>query len=54
MISAAPVIGSEISKSGMKRYFFVAMAPLVILTVFAGFASCCVPRWGCWERRYCA
>jgi hypothetical protein len=38
MISASPVIGSEPIKAGMKRYFFAAMAGLVILTVFAGFA----------------
>jgi hypothetical protein len=38
MISAAPAIGSETLKTGMKRYFFVAMAALVILTVFVGFA----------------
>jgi hypothetical protein len=38
MISALPVIGPEPLKTGMKRHFFVAMAALVILTVFAGFA----------------
>jgi hypothetical protein len=38
MISASPVIASEPLRTGMKRYFFVAMAALVILTVFAGFA----------------
>jgi hypothetical protein len=38
MISAPSAIGFEPSKSGMKRYFFVAMAALVILTAFAGFA----------------
>jgi hypothetical protein len=38
MISASPVIGPEPLKTAMKRYFFVAMAALVILTVFAGFA----------------
>ena len=38
MISAAPVIGSEPSRTGMRRHFFVAMAALAILTVFAGFA----------------
>jgi|SRR5580698_2817375 hypothetical protein len=38
MISASPVIGPETLKTGMQRYFFVAMAALVILTVFAGFA----------------
>jgi len=38
MISASPVIGSERVKTGMKRYFFVAMATLILTTVFAGFA----------------
>ena len=38
MISESPVIGPETLKIGAKRYFFVAMAALVILTVFAGFA----------------
>jgi hypothetical protein len=38
MISASPAIGSETLKTGVTRYFFVAMAALVILTVFAGFA----------------
>ena len=38
MISESPVIGPETLKIGPKRYFFVAMAALVILTVFAGFA----------------
>jgi hypothetical protein len=38
MISASPVIGSEPLRAGMARHFFVAMAALVILTVFAGFA----------------
>ena len=38
MISASPVIGPETLKTGMQRYFFVAMAALVILTVFTGFA----------------
>ena len=38
MISASPVIGAEPLKTGVKRYFFVAMAALIILTVFAGFA----------------
>lgn len=38
MISASPVIGPEPVKIGLKRYFFVAMATLILLTVFAGFA----------------
>jgi hypothetical protein len=38
MISASPVIGPETLKTGVQRYFFVVMAALVILTVFAGFA----------------
>ena len=38
MISASPVVGSEPLKTAIKRYFFVAMAALVIVTVFAGFA----------------
>ena len=38
MISASPVIGPETVKTGVLRYFFVTMAELVILTVFAGFA----------------
>jgi hypothetical protein len=38
MISTSPVIGSEPLRTGVKRYFFVAMAALVILTAFAGFA----------------
>jgi hypothetical protein len=38
MISATPVIGSETLKAGAMRYFFVAMAVLMILIVFAGFA----------------
>lgn len=38
MISASPVIDSEPLRTGVQRYFFVAMAALVILTVFAGFA----------------
>jgi hypothetical protein len=38
MISASPVIGSEPVKIGIKRYFFVAMATLILLTVFVGFA----------------
>lgn len=38
MISASPAIGAQSLKTGMSRYFFVAMAALVILTVFAGFA----------------
>jgi hypothetical protein len=38
MISASPAIGAETLKSGMTRYFFVGMAALMILTVFAGFA----------------
>jgi hypothetical protein len=38
MISASPVIGSEPIKTGIKRYFFVAMAALVLITVFVGFA----------------
>lgn len=32
------MIASEALKTGFKRYFFVGMAALVILTVFAGFA----------------
>ena len=38
MISTSPVLGSDTWKTGFKRYFFVAMAALVILTVFVGFA----------------
>jgi len=38
MISASPVIGSEPVRTGMKRYFFVAMATLILVTVFVGFA----------------
>jgi hypothetical protein len=38
MISASPVLGPETLKTGTKRYFFVGMAVLMILTVFAGFA----------------
>lgn len=38
MISASPAIGTEFLKTGSKRYFFVGMAVLMILTVFAGFA----------------
>src|ERR1700749_728675 len=38
MISASPVIGPKTSTTGVKRHFFVAMAVLVILPVFAGFA----------------
>jgi hypothetical protein len=38
MISTSPAIGSESIKTPVLRYFFVAMAALVILTVFAGFA----------------
>jgi hypothetical protein len=38
MISTSPVIGTEPLITGMKRYFFVGMAALAILTVFAGFA----------------
>jgi hypothetical protein len=38
MISTSPAIASETGKSGFKRYFFVGMAALVILTVFVGFA----------------
>jgi hypothetical protein len=38
MIFASPVIGPEALKTGVQRYFFVTMAALVILTVFAGFA----------------
>jgi hypothetical protein len=38
MISTSRVVGSEPLRTGTRRYFFVAMAALVILTVFAGFA----------------
>jgi hypothetical protein len=38
MISTSPVIDTEPLKTGIRRYFFVAMAALVIVTVFAGFA----------------
>ena len=38
MISTSPAIGSEPVKPGMKRYFFVAMAALILITVFVGFA----------------
>ncbi|HEY2465857.1 MAG TPA: hypothetical protein VGI32_17485 [Steroidobacteraceae bacterium] len=38
MISASPAIGSASARTGIGRYFFVSMAALVLLTVFAGFA----------------
>ena len=38
MISASPVIGSESVKTGMRRYFFVGMAVLILITAFVGFA----------------
>lgn len=38
MISASPAIRPEALRTGVQRYFFVAMAALVTLTVFAGFA----------------
>ena len=38
MISAAPVTGSNSLKTGMQRYFFVAMAALILITVLVGFA----------------
>jgi hypothetical protein len=38
MISASPAIGSTPARTGIRRYFFVGMAALVIIAVFAGFA----------------
>lgn len=38
MISTSPAMGSASWKTGMQRYFFVAMATLILITVFAGFA----------------
>ena len=36
--NAAALGRTELPRTGLKRYFFVAMAALILITVFVGFA----------------